>query len=212
MPKQNRVAPSGELLAVPARGLFMGNRGKLHDYAGRIQRNWANKSWITCLLEFKNRHRTVMSPSSYTELFFLDEATALSAGHRPCAECRRKDFSEFKTLWLLSNSNHLADSTIRSIDPVLHDDRVGKDRCKRVFSETLEHLPDGTFITHPRTPDRYYLWFKKRLCNWTPNGYGRSTRTDLNTIVQVLTPRSIVRTLRAGYEPALHPSLFNILV
>src|SRR5580658_4307221 len=89
MPKQNRVNPFGEIIATPERGTFMGNRGVLHDDQGRIRRKWQGKRWIVCVLEFRGRKRKMMTPSRYTELFFLDEATALAAGHRPCAECRR---------------------------------------------------------------------------------------------------------------------------
>ena len=98
MPRQNRVTPFGEIIATPERGTFMGNRGVLHDAEGRIRRAWQVKRWIVCVLEFRGRKRTVMTPGPYTELFFLDEATALAAGHRPCAECRHARFLDFCTL------------------------------------------------------------------------------------------------------------------
>ena len=99
MPRQNRVNPFGEIIATPERGTFMGNRGVLHDDEGRIRRKWQGKRWIVCVLEFRGRKRKVMTPSRYTELFFLDEATALAAGHRPCAECRRERFKSFCCAW-----------------------------------------------------------------------------------------------------------------
>ena len=99
MPLQNRVTPFGELIATPARGTLMGNRGCLHDAQQRIRRTFAVKRWIICVLEFKGRHRQVMAPGQYTELFFLDEATALAAGHRPCAECQRARYDLFRAHW-----------------------------------------------------------------------------------------------------------------
>ena len=99
MPRRNRVTPFGEIVATPERGTFFGNRGVLHDPEGRIRRAWQVKRWLLCLLEFKGRRRSVMTPGNYTELFFLDEATGLAAGHRPCAECRRGRFLAFRDLW-----------------------------------------------------------------------------------------------------------------
>src|ERR1700693_4875242 len=102
MPKRNRVTPFGEIIATPERGTFMGNRGVLHDDKGRLQRGWQVKRWIVCVLEFRDRRRTVMTPGRYTELFFLDEATALAAGHRPCAECRHERFIAFCKGWKIA--------------------------------------------------------------------------------------------------------------
>ncbi len=99
MPRQNRVTPFGEIIATSERGTFMGNRGILHDPDGRVRRKWVLKNWLVCVLEFRGRKRTVMTPNRYTELFFLDEATALAAGHRPCAECRHARFIDFCIAW-----------------------------------------------------------------------------------------------------------------
>ena len=107
MPRQNRVTPFGEIVAVPERGTMMGNRGRLHDEEGRIRRPWQVKRWLICLLEFNGRHRQVMAPDRYTELFFLDEATALAAGHRPCFECRRKSYNAFVDAWAVGNARTL---------------------------------------------------------------------------------------------------------
>ena len=106
MPRQNRVTPFGEITATPERGTFLGNRGVLHDAEGNIKRGWKVKRWLVCVLEFKGRKRTVMTPNRYTELFFLDEATALAAGHRPCAECRHARFIAFCHAWKLVHSGH----------------------------------------------------------------------------------------------------------
>ena len=112
MTLQNRVTPFGEIIATPERGAYMGNRGgRIHhnDRQELQTRRWASRQWITCLLEFKGRHRMVMQPNRYTELFFLDEVTAFAAGHRPCAECRRDDFSRFMTAWAIGNPEYVPD-------------------------------------------------------------------------------------------------------
>src|SRR3954451_8147614 len=127
MPRQNRVTPFGEIVAVPERGTMMGNRGVLHDARGRIFRPWQVKRWLICLLEFRGRHRAVMAPNRYTELFFLDEATALAAGHRPCFECRRGRFLAFRDAWAAGNRESIGPEAIRAamIDDRLHAERVG---------------------------------------------------------------------------------------
>ena len=118
MPFQNRVTPLGELIATPERGLVYGNRGRLHDEHGDIRRQWQVKRWISCRLEFRGRHRAggPMAPNRYTGLFFLDEATALAAGHRPCAECRSADYRTFLALTGASSADEL--------DEMLHAERL----------------------------------------------------------------------------------------
>jgi hypothetical protein len=151
MPLQNRVNPWGEIVATPERGLFMGNRGCLHDGQRRVTKAWARTPWVTCALKFKDRHRTVMSPGQYTELFFLDEATALAAGHRPCATCRRADYDAFKALWLEANPELAARSEGKTteIDKLLHAERVDAQRNKRTWSARLGDLPDGCMVVLP---------------------------------------------------------------
>src|SRR5919201_3105665 len=134
MPLQNRVDPFGEIIADPARGTWLGNRGILHDTERRIVRPWQVRRWIVCRLEFRGRHREVMSPRrTWTELFFLDEATALAAGHRPCGECRYEDYRRFKAIWLAANRERGlgAAASIAAIDRELHRDRVGPDGRQR---------------------------------------------------------------------------------
>src|SRR5690349_3427993 len=144
MPRQNRVTPWGDLVATPERGTFLGNRGVLHDAAGQVVRPWQVKRWLVCVLEFRGRQRTVMAPGRYTELFFLDEATALAAGHRPCAECRHARFLEFCRAWGVTHPGHrLRRPTADEIDTRLHAERVGPDRGKRSHAATLDELPDG---------------------------------------------------------------------
>src|SRR5215472_8961722 len=144
MPLQNRVGPSGDILAVTARGTFMGNRGgAIHNEKREIVRQYASRRWIACVLEFKGRRRTVMSPNRYTELFFLDEAVALAAGHRPCAECRRARFKEFSSAWQAwSGVRHRA----QEMDSDLHAARIDSRRRKVTFDASLDSLPDGCFV------------------------------------------------------------------
>src|SRR6266853_5013477 len=145
MPLQNRVTPLSELVADPARGLVYGNRGCLHDADGRIRRRYNGKRWIACLLEFRGRHRAALQqPGRYTELFFLDEATAFAAGHRPCAECRREDYDRFGEIW---RGLHPGQIGADSIDAQLHRERVDpSSRAQRRHEAALDDLPDGTFV------------------------------------------------------------------
>src|SRR5579871_5570376 len=147
MPRQNRVTPFGEIVATPERGLFMGNRGVLHDAEGHIKRPWQVKRWLVCVLEFRGLKRMVMAPNSYTELFFLDEATALAAGHRPCAECRHARCMAFCQAWEVAHSGSGGSHrpTADEIDNRLHAERISADRLKRSFAAALDELPDGVF-------------------------------------------------------------------
>ncbi len=207
MPKQNRVTPTGDIIATPARGTLLGNRGHLHDDQQRLRRTYQLQRWIICVLQFKGRHRTVMTPGQYTELFFLDEATALAAGHRPCAECQRDRFNEFRSIWASANSD-LAGSAkplATTIDAVLHPERIDADGRKVTYSDRLAALPAGTFVqlAADATP---WLVLADRLLAWSPFGYTHNRSVPKETSVTVLTPRSIVRALAAGYRAGLHPS------
>ena len=206
MPLQNRVTPYGEIISVRDRGMFMGNRGRLHDDRRRISRQFcSNTSWITCLTEFKGRQRELMRPKHYTELFFLDEATALAAGHRPCAECRRSCFRLFKVAWLEGNPQHDLGTapSIKLIDGLLHNERLTSDGMKRLYRATMNDLPDGVFVRLGEMDHAFLLW-RSRLHHWTPGGYDESQPAKPEQVVDVLTPRSIVHALHAGYEPELH--------
>jgi hypothetical protein len=205
---QNRVTPLGELIAVPARGLVYGNRGCLHDAQGRIRRSHAVRRWIACRLQFRGWQRApLMQPGRFTELFFLDEATALAAGHRPCGECRRADYRRFKRAWFAGNPERgLAGSApIGAIDRELHRDRLTSDGRQRTFRADIETLPDGVFVGRedPATP---LLIWRGALWPWSPEGYGDpETKPDAD-LVTVLTPRSTVRALAAGYTPDVDAS------
>src|SRR5262245_51130841 len=194
MARRNRVFPTGEIVATPERGTLMGGGGVLHDARGNIVRPWQLKRWIVCVLEFRGRWRAVMTPGRYTELFFLDEATALAAGHRPCAECQRSRFDEFRAVWR-------AGCTAVEMDQQLHAERVGEDRSKRTFEAGFDEMPDGVFVLADGSP--MLLW-GGRLLTWSPGGYGEARRPDGRA--KVLTPASIVRAIREGFTPSVHPS------
>ena len=196
MPRQNRVTPLGELIATLERGLVYGNRGCLHDEDGNIRRRYAGRRWIGCKLEFGGRRRSpLMQPGKYTELFFLDEATAFAAGHRPCAECRREDYTRFRELWPGPGG---ADA----IDLQLHGQRL------RHRGARFPELPDGAFVLHEHAP---WLVLGDGLLRWTPGGYTERTRRPTGRAT-VITAPSLVTVLREGWQgavPLLHPSILT---
>lgn len=199
---QNRVDPSGNIIKTPARGAWMGNRGVLHNDKKEIVRSYKLYPWITCLLQFKGWHREVMSPNRYTELFFMDEATAFSAGHRPCAECRRDDHKRFKNFWLKGNPEYGFDdkTSIGKIDAIIHSERIAADKSKVTYEESLKNLPDGAFVLYHDQP--YLLCGNKRYL-WTPAGYDKAIGLPVMDTIPVLTPRSIVNAFHAGYIPQM---------
>ncbi|HSC91943.1 MAG TPA: hypothetical protein VLB86_09855 [Gaiellaceae bacterium] len=202
MPRQNRVTPLGELVAHPARGLVYGNRGCLHDEHGQIRRRYAVRRWIACRLEFRGWQRgELMQPGKFTELFFLDEATAFAAGHRPCALCRRDDYVRFGELW---QELHAGETGADAIDARLHAERLDAGRQRRHVAP-LDELPDGTFVLKGDAPR---LVLGDRLLRWTPAGYVDAVSRPGGDAV-VLTPPSLVAVLRGGWDgavPFLHPS------
>ena len=189
--------------------MFTGNRGVLHDHQREIVRwHTSYKAWVTCLTRFKDRKRELMTPGHYTELFFLDEATALAAGHRPCWECRRACFRRFKSMWLAGNkvASFGRKPKIAEIDKRLHEERLTADGKKQTFQAATGELPDGAFVRRQGSDDALLLW-RERLHCWTPAGYDGSHQVDVDEVADVLTPWSIVNAIRAGYEPELHHSL-----
>jgi hypothetical protein len=213
MPRQNRVTPFGAIVAAPERGTFMGNRGILHDEHGNIKRAYALKRWLVCVLEFRGRKRTVMKLNSYTELFFLDEATALAAGHRPCAECRHERFIDFCNAWKVAypEAGARGRPTADEMDSQLHTERIGKARSKPVFDAQLKHLPNGAFITFPDQVEKAYLVWDRRLLAWSLGGYREQIVRPSEGKVLVLTPKSTIEVMRAGFLPAIHPSAGDLL-
>ncbi len=199
MPLQNRVSPFGEFIATPARGLVMGNRGgRLHDAQRQLGgRRWTSKQWICCKLEFNNRHRKVWG-DGYSELFFLDEVTALATGHRPCFECRRQDAKRFAALFC----GQLKCASATAMDKVLHAERlIG--RAKRTHRRALDALPDGAMIA---IDGEAFAVRGNHLLRWTPAGYAGTHARPRGIDVNVLTPPSMLAVLAAGYTPLWHDS------
>ena len=201
-PLQNRVTPTGEIIATPHRGLFTGNRGIIHDPKTKtlLTRRWASPAWLTCVCEFRGRRREVMGGRSWTELFFLDEATAFAAGHRPCFFCRRDDAVRFRAAW--EEGNGVKGVRARDIDAVLHRERLsGGNKRLHTLPRPLEQLPDGAMV---QRESEIYLIAQGRALSWSPAGY-RSAQTAPQAAM-LLTPPSTLRALSAGYRPLLHPS------
>jgi hypothetical protein len=206
MPRRNRVTPLSELVADPARGLVYGNRGCLHDADGRIRRRYAGRRWIACRLRFKDwRRGALLQPGRFTELFFLDEATALAAGHRPCALCRRADYDRFGALWA---ALHPGERGADAIDAHLHAERVAPGRGQRHHDAAVDDLPDGAFVLRDGVP---WLVRDGELRRWSPGGYRDRVARPAGERATVVTPPSLVGVLRAGWHgdadvPLLHPS------
>jgi hypothetical protein len=204
MPLQNRVTPLGELVAAPGRGLVYGNRGCLHDETGRIRRRYAGRRWIACRLEYRGwLRRPLLQPGKFTELFFLDEATAFAAGHRPCALCRREDYVRFGELWA---GLHPGERGADAIDARLHGERLAGTRARRLHAAGLDDLPDGAFVLADGEP---LLVRGAQLLRWTPGGYRDPAPRPPGARMESLTPPSLVAILRAGWSgdiPLLHPS------
>jgi hypothetical protein len=184
--------------------MLMGNRGILHDDTGRILRSWQVRRWIACRTAFRGRHRQLLQPHSYTELFFLDEATAFAAGHRPCAECRYADYQCFKAAWAVGVG---IPNGADDMDVVMHADRLegrGVQQRKRTYWEQVATLPEGTFI---RLDGSAWLLWRGQLLEWSAGGYRtRLSPLVVSSRVEVLTPRSLVAVLRAGYPLQVHVS------
>jgi hypothetical protein len=201
VPLQNRVLPTGEIISDPARGLMMGNRGCLHGQTRELGvSRWRLKAWICCVLEWKDVRRDPMPPGRWTALFFLDEATALAAGHRPCGYCRRSDFLGFAAAW--QTAQRLARRPrAGEMDAILHRERV--DRTRRQVTRTMDagQLPDGVMI---RAGGELGLLIGGRLRAWSLTGYGAAS--GVSGPVEVLTPPAIIATIAAGYRPMVHPT------
>jgi len=205
MPLQNRVTPLGALVADPARGLVYGNRGCLHDETGRIRRHHAGRRWIACRLRFRGwRRHPLLQPGRFTELFFLDEATAFAAGHRPCALCRRADYDRFGTLW---RALHPGQAGADAIDAQLHGERTSAGTgAQRRHDAALDELPDGAFVLRAGAA---WLVLGAELARWTPAGYAERRPRPVRERALLITPPSLVDVLRTGWDglvPLLHPS------
>ena len=203
MPLQNRVTPRGDIIATPHRGLFTGNRGIIHDPATKtlLKRRWSSKAWLTCVCEFKGRRREVMGGRSWTELFFLDEATSFAAGHRPCFYCRRDDANRFRAAW--EQGNGVRGVRAPEMDGVLHAERLdGRNKRLHELPMPLEKLPDGAMV---QAGDGSYLIARGRALLWSWDGYHEPK--DPIRDAALLTPPSTLNALYAGYRPVLHFSV-----
>jgi hypothetical protein len=202
MPLQNRVTPTGDIIATSARGLFTGNRGIIHDPSTKtlLKKRWSTPAWLTCVLDFRGRRREVMAGRSWTELFFLDEATACAAGHRPCFYCRRDDANRFRAAW--EDGNGKRDLLAGDIDAVLHHERLDG-RRKRLHPPPmpLAKLPDGAMV---QAGAESFVIAQGRVLRWAPEGYGEVAGALQDPML--LTPPSTLRAFIAGYRPVLHPS------
>jgi hypothetical protein len=201
MPLQNRVTPTGDIIATPHRGMFTGNRGIIHDPATKtLTRRWASQAWLTCVCEFRGWRREVMGGRSWTELFFLDEATAFAAGHRPCFFCRRDDANRFRASW--EEGNRVENVRARDMDATLHGERLsgGKKRL-HPLPMPLDELPDGAMV---QQGNQSYLILQRRTLAWSPAGYRPAPNAPQDAML--LTPPSALRALAAGYRPVLHAS------
>ncbi|NBZ88642.1 hypothetical protein [Stagnihabitans tardus] len=188
MARQNRVDPQGQIVAAPERGGLMGNRGILHKGA-EVTKTHSHPHWVTCVLDFKGRKRPLMAPGRYTELFFLDEATAYASGHRPCGECRRAAYRAFVAAWTQAHGA----MTIGEIDRILHAQRIHR-RQKVTWQADIAELPDGTMVLGPSGP--VLLWQGPH--DWSFAGY--SPRPRLEGRVPVLTPQSVVALFALGLK------------
>jgi hypothetical protein len=202
---RNRVTPLGDLVADPARGLVYGNRGCLHDEEGRIRRRYNGKRWISCRLRFRGWHRhPLMQPGRFTELFFLDEATAFAAGHRACALCRREDYLRLIESW---RELHPRQVGADAIDAQLHSERVDpQTRTHRLHDAPLAELPDGAFVLRDGSP---WLVLGRELIRWTAAGYEERVPRPSRQRTTLITPPSLIAVLRTGWRavvPLLHPS------
>jgi len=204
MPLQNRVTPEGEIIATSARGTMMGNRGGCLHRADKTLtgRRWVSRQWICCELQFNGRHREVMAERRYTELFFLDEATALAAGHRPCFECRRAEAIAFAALWARAGSSACRPKALE-MDRVLHAERLMPDGATRTQRMALRELPFGSMVRIGGEP---HLLGDGELRRWTPDGYRSRIALKPRQVVDVLTPPAIIALLRLGLTPRLHAS------
>lgn len=204
MPLQNRMDPKGQLHAVKSRGTLMGNRGQLHNEQRLIVRPWKLQRWITCALEYAGIKRELMSPNSYTELFFLDEPTSYAAGHRPCGDCRKERYKAFKAAWATAFTGQ--DQSALGIDKMLHAARLNPDNSQRTWQAPLTDLPDGTLIEHEAQP--VLLW-RGRQWRWACDGYSPLPQPIQASVVTVLTPEPIVALFKSGLaaELQVHPSV-----
>jgi hypothetical protein len=207
MPLQNRVTPFGDIVAVPDRGLFLGNRGGILRPDRQLrQPPWRREAWIICRLDYPGPKLPLQDPRLYTPLFFLDEATALAAGHRPCWKCRHAHAARFRAAWLRGNPEAgLTDSArVGDLDRRIHADRATPAGAKGTYRARLGGLPTGAFVSLDGEPDAAFLIVGRALWRWAPGGYTAPHALAPDEEAVVLTPRSVVNAIAGGYTPVLH--------
>ena len=207
MPLQNRVNPAGEIVADPGRGLLMGNRGCLHgpDRTLGISR-WRSKMWIACVLDWRGRKRDPMPAGRWTALFFLDEATALAAGHRPCGYCRREDYVAYAEAWRQAAGLNRRPRA-GEMDTRLHAERLQpRTRRKRTRASVIGDQPDGAMVRYEGVSG---VITGRRFLPWSFAGYGAPVSLAADTAVELLTPPASVAVIAAGYRPMIHPTAFH---
>jgi hypothetical protein len=204
-PERNRVTPMGDIVAIPLRGAWTGNRGILHR-GRQIVRFHASDLWITCALEFRERyHADQWLPHHYTFLYFHDEAVSLAAGHRPCGECRRSDYNAYRAGW--AESLGVAPPPAREMNRQLHGERiVGGTHRRRTHAMPWAGLPDGTFV---RIGEAAAVLVGDQLADWTHGGYGARRARPAEGAAEVITPPSTVAVLRAGYPVQIDDSALS---
>lgn len=202
MSLQNRVNPEGDICFSSAKGTLMGNRGCLHNEAKQIVSKSKRDAWVTCLLSFEGRQRSVMSAGNYTELFFLDEATALAAGHRPCNTCRSDRYKAFMAAWAAGNRNRVK-VLAGEVDAQMKQDRAS---AAREEVTSLAGLPDGVIVKH-KAPGICYLLRGGKLYPWAFEGYGAPQAASLvKGPFVVLTPKCTIKAIQHGYNVDIHSS------
>ena len=202
MPFQNRVLPTGDIRAIPARGTLTGNRGIIHrDDKTLGTSRWSHHAWICCTLDWQARRRPVMTGRNWTELFFLDEAVALAAGHRPCGYCRRAAYRDYVDAWTIATGTR---PSAKDMDRALHPARVRRDRSQVRYQAAIGELPNGAMVMQNATPS---LVWNSAIYPYDPTGYGPAIDAKMETIVSVLTPKPTVMTLHAGYLPQIHQTI-----
>jgi len=196
MPLQNRVLPTGDIVAIPARGTMTGNRGIIHRPDRTLGTSrWSHQAWICCTLEWQGRKRQVMTGRNWTELFFLDEAVAMAAGHRPCGYCRRPAYNRFVAAWTQATGQK---PSAKQMDKALHPARVTRNRVQVRHRAAVGDLPDGAFVMAEGTP--HLLW-QGAAHPFAPEGYGTPKPLPDLPDVEVLTPKPMILALSAGYVP-----------
>ncbi|OTG66084.1 hypothetical protein [Acinetobacter silvestris] len=209
MTLQNRIDPWGNLQSNPSKkAMLMGNRGVLHNKEKKIIRSWKLKAWISCLTQFKGNKREIFAEGRYSELFFLDEATAFAAGHRPCSECQHDRSQQFKTAWIQTNRPNQK-LKLAEIGTQVHQERITIDQQKITFDAVLADLPIGTCFEYQS--ETFMITKKNYYLNWSFDGYLYRTDIPAHTLLKVLTPRSIVKAFQQGFTPIFYPTAASAL-